>query len=358
MNVTLPRPRPNLEPLRPYNAASSIGARHNLSANEACLGASPAAVEAAKAALQWADRYPDGSASALRAAIAGRLRLDPERIVCGAGSEELISLVVQAYCAPDDEVLFSQYGFIKYELAARAHGANPVRASEAAFTADVDALLRAVTPRTRVLFLANPNNPTGTCLPDSEVRRLRGGLREDIVLVVDAAYAEFVERPDYSDGLALAGETGNTIALRTFSKIHGLAALRCGWGYAARDLVDTLHKVRGAFNVSSVAQAAAAAAIADEAHVRRAREHNTKWLAWLSDRLRHAGLEVIPSVCNFLVVRFQDAAACQAALEALGRHSVLAMPLAGYGLPEALRITIGTEPANRAVAEALTENRA
>jgi histidinol-phosphate aminotransferase len=352
--VTLPRARPHLDPLRPYKAASSVGTKHNLSANEACLGPSPAAVAAAIGAMQSADRYPDGGASALRAAIAERYRLDPERVVCSAGSEELISLIVQAYCAPDDEVLFSQYGFIKYELAARACGAQPVRAREAAFTADVDALLEAVTPRTRVLFLANPNNPTGTCLPDGEVRRLRVALREDIVLVVDAAYAEFVERPDYGDGLALAGETENTIALRTFSKIHGLAGLRCGWGYGAIELVNVLHKVRGAFNVSSMAQAAAAAAIADEDHVRRAREHNTQWLAWLSDRLARAGLKVIPSVCNFLVVRFADAAACQSALVALGRHGVLAMPLTGYRLLEAMRITIGTEAANRAVAEALT----
>jgi histidinol-phosphate aminotransferase len=355
--MALPRPRPNLASLRPYQAAAGAEMTYNLSANEACLGPSPAALAAAAEATKSADRYPDGSALALREAIAARYRLDKERIVCGAGSEELISLIVQAYAAPGDEVLFSLYAFIKYELAARAYGAEPVRAPEKEFCADVDALLKAVTPRTRVLFLANPNNPTGTTLPDAEVRRLRAGLREDIVLVVDAAYAEFVERPDYADGLALAGETGNTIALRTFSKIHGLAGLRCGWGYAARDLVDTLHKVRGAFNVSCVAQAAAAAAVGDDAHERRAREHNTQWLSWLSERLQRAKLEVIPSVCNFLVVRFKDPAASQTAVAALARHGVLAMPLTGYGLPEALRISIGTEPANRAVAEALTEAR-
>jgi histidinol-phosphate aminotransferase len=353
--MTLPCPRANLESLRPYKAAGGNGAiTHNLSANEACLGPSPAAVSAAIEAAQSLDRYPDGGAVALRESIARRYGLDDDRIIGAAGSEELITLIVLAYAAPGDEVLFSRYGFIKYELAARACSAQPVRAPESAFHADVNALLQAVTPRTRVLFLANPNNPTGTYLPDSEVRRLRMALREDIVLVVDAAYAEFVERTDYADGLALAGETDNTIALRTFSKIHGLAGLRCGWGYGATPLIDTLHKVRGAFNVSSVAQAAAAAAIADEAHVRRARDHNTKWLAWLTDRLTGAGLELIPSVCNFVVVRFESAAACRNALQALASRSVLAMPLDGYGLPEALRITIGSEAANRAGAEALT----
>lgn len=349
-----PVARPNLDALRPYRAAGGIVAKYNLSANEACLGASPAAIAAAVAAAQSLDRYPDGSALALRTAIGNRYGLPTEHLICGAGSEELISLIVQAYAAPDDEVLFSQYGFIKYELAARAYGAIPVRAPETAFTADVNALLDAVTPRTRIVFLANPNNPTSTYLPEGEVRRLRSGLRADIVLVIDAAYAEFVERQDYSDGCTLAQESGNTLALHTFSKIHGLAGLRCGWGYGAPALIETLHKVRGAFNVSTVAQSAATAAIGDLAHERQAREHNTHWLAWLSAQLEAAGLDVIPSVCNFLVARFKDVPACQAAVDALAAQSVLAMGLSGYGLPQALRITVGTSEANHAVVKALT----
>jgi histidinol-phosphate aminotransferase len=301
------------------------------------------------------ERYPDGGCSALRQAISERYGLEADRIVCGAGSEELISLIVQAYAAPDDEVLFSQYGFIKYELAARAYGAVPVRGAEMDFTADVDALLGAVTPRTRIVFLANPNNPTGTYIGDAEVRRLRAGLREDIVLVVDAAYAEYVICDDYRDGLDLARETPNTLSLRTFSKIHGLAGLRVGWGYGAAALIETLHKVRGAFNVGAVGQTAAAAAIADTAHERRAREHNLHWLPWLSRQLEALGLDVIPSVCNFLVVRFRDANAFQAGIESLARHGVLATPLGGYGLPQALRITVGTAQANEAVVHAMKE---
>ena len=352
--MTLPRARSNLDALRPYQAVGGVNAKYNLSANEACLGASPAAVAAAIEAARSANHYPDGGCHDLRRAISARYRLDPDRVMCGAGSEELISLIVQAYAAPGDEVLFSQYGFIKYELAARAYGATPVRAPEPAFVADVDALLAAATPLTRVVFLANPNNPTGTYLPAAEVTRLRRGLAENVILVIDAAYAEFVERPDYDDGLALAGDTRNTLALRTFSKIHGLAGLRCGWGYGTPELIGAMHKVRGAFNVNSLAQAAAAAAIGDLAHEKRARAHNSHWLAWLGPSLRALGLEVIPSVCNFLVVRFADGEACRSALSSLAARSVLAMPLTGYGLPEALRITIGTEPANHAVRDALS----
>lgn len=351
--MTLPAPRPNLRELRPYQAAGGFEPTHNLSANESCLGASPAAIDAAAAATRQLERYPDGGCSALRQALVERYEVDAGCIVCGAGSEELISLIVQAYAAPGDEVLFSQYGFIKYELAARAYGAVPVRAPETAFTADVDALLAAATPRTRIVFLANPNNPTGTFIDAAEVRRLRAGLREDILLVIDAAYAEYVTRDDYDDGIDLARETMNTLALRTFSKIHGLAALRMGWGYGAPALIETLHKVRGAFNVNAVAQAAATAAIGDLDHERRAREHNDRWLPWLSQQLTALELDVIPSVCNFVAVRFADAEACRAGVDALARRGVLVTPLAGYGLPETLRVTVGTEQANEAVVDAL-----
>jgi histidinol-phosphate aminotransferase len=355
--MTLPAPRPNLRELRPYQAASGFKPTHNLSANESCLGTSPSAIDAAAAATRLLEHYPDGGCNVLRQALAARYGLQADHIICGAGSEELISLIVQAYTAPGDEVLFSQHGFIKYELAARTYGAVPVRAPETVFTADVNALLAAVTPRSRIVFLANPNNPTGTFIDEAEVRRLRAGLREDILLVIDAAYAEYVTRDDYGDGFDLARETMNTLALRTFSKIHGLAGLRVGWGYGAPALVETLHKVRGAFNVNTVAQAAATAAIGDPDHERRAREHNTRWLPWLSQQLDGLGLDVVPSVCNFVAVRFADAEACRAGMDALARRGVLVTPLSSYGLPETLRITVGTEQANEAVVDALKETR-
>lgn len=353
--MSRPKPLPHLAALQPYRASAAQHVRFNLSANEAFLGASPLALAAAMEASRDPATYPDGNATRLREAIAERYDLDPVRIVCSAGSEELISLLVQAYAAPSEEVLFSQYGFIKYELAARAYGALPVRAPERDCVANVDALLAGATERTRILFLANPNNPTGTYISAEEVRRLRAGLREDVLLVIDAAYAEYVESPDYSDGLAFAHLTENTIMLRTFSKIHGLAGLRCGWGYAAASVVESLHRVRAAFNVGAVAQAAATAAIRDLLHEGRAREHTHRSREQLAERLRAVGLRVIPSVCNFLAVRFSDAPAAQHALQALAAVGVLVMPLAGYGLPEALRITIGSPEANALVGQTLEE---
>jgi histidinol-phosphate aminotransferase len=353
--MSMPTPLPHLSVLRPYQAAGGFTPRHNLSANESCLGASAVAIAAAAAATSSLERYPDGGCRALRDAIAARYGLLADQIICSAGSEELISLIVQAYAAPGDEVLFSQNGFIKYELAARAYGAVPVRAPERDFTADVDALLAAVTPRTRVLFLANPNNPTGTYIPEAELQRLHAGLRDEVLLVIDAAYAEYVTREDYDCGFTLAQETANTLALRTFSKIHGLAALRVGWGFGAPALIETLHKVRGAFNVGSVSQAAATAAIGDVAHEQRARDHNERWLPWLSWQLARLGLDIVPSVCNFVVVRFASAEDCKAGAAALERHGVMTMPLGGYGLPQAMRITIGTAEANEAVVAALEE---
>jgi histidinol-phosphate aminotransferase len=350
-----PRPLAHLDALRPYQAAGGFVPRYNLSANEAFLGPSGAAAEALEGAAGDLFRYPDGACTALREAIAVRYELTADKIICTAGSEELISLIVQAFVAPGKEVLFSQYGFIKYELAARAYGAEPVRASEVAFTANVGSLLAAVTVNTRVLFLANPNNPTGTQIIGAELRELRDGLRSDILLVVDAAYAEFVEDVGYEDGLALAGSTANTLALRTFSKIHGLAALRCGWGYGDLDLVNALHKVRGAFNVSAPAQIAATAAIQDQVHEASARAHNTRWRAWLAAQLTNAGYRVCPSATNFLMVVFDDAQRCQDACAQLRRHGVLALSLGGYGLPQAMRITVGTEDANRTVVRALCE---
>jgi histidinol-phosphate aminotransferase len=352
-----PTPRQSLLALRPYKAAAAgrVLPRHNLSANESCLGPSSAAIEAAAAACRNLELYPDGGSTSLRKALGSRFALDPEAIVCGAGSEELISLIVQAYVEPGDEVLFSHHGFIKYELATHAVGAVPIRAPETDFTADSDALIEAVTPRTQILFLANPNNPTGTFVPARDVRRLREELRQDILLVVDAAYAEYISRADYDDGLMLARETSNTLVLRTFSKIYGLAGLRVGWGFGSRALIDTLNKVRGAFNVSAIAQAAATAAIHDLDHESRARQHNDRWLPWLSDRLAGLGLMVVPSVCNFVMVRFTDPATAQAAERALAAQDVLTLRLAGYGLPEALRITVGTAEANEAVIAALAQ---
>lgn len=326
-----------------------------LSSNETPLGPSPDAIAAFKTTAAELERYPDGQAAELRQAIARRYGLDADRIVCGAGSDELISLIAHAYLGPGDEGLFTEHGFLLYRIVVLAAGATPVVVPETNLTADVDAILTHVTDRTRVVFLANPNNPTGTYLPIDEVRRLRAGLRDDILLVLDAAYAEYVRRNDYEAGLELVATTANTVMTRTFSKIFGLAGLRIGWAYCPADVADALNRIRGPFNLSTPAIAAGAAAIKDTAHIEKAVRHNDEWLPWLTAEIEKLGLAVTPSVANFLLIHFptgegRDAAACDAFLKARG---IILRRVGGYGLPHALRLTVGTAEENRKVREAL-----
>jgi histidinol-phosphate aminotransferase len=354
------QPRPGLLDIKPYvpGAAAPAGAV-KLSSNENALGASPKAAEAFKAAAGRLQLYPDGGATKLREAIGKAEDIDPARIVCGAGSDELLQLIGRAYLAPGDTVVQSQYGFLVYRLVALQSGAHCVSAPERDYTADVDALIEAAKPGARIVFLANPNNPTGTWIPGSEVRRLRDGLPEDTLLVLDGAYAEFVDAPGWEDPIKLADEYSNVVVTRTFSKIHGLAALRLGWMYGPQEVVDVIHRVRGPFNVNLPAIEAGVAAISDPDFVRRSKAHNDQWLAYLSQQLGGLGLEVTPSVCNFVLVHFPDApgrTAADADRFLTGRGLVV-RALAPYGLPNALRITVGLEEHNRAVVEALTAFR-
>lgn len=326
-----------------------------LSSNETPLGASPKAIAAYRAAADQLERYPDGQAGALRAAIARRYGLDADRIVCGSGSDEVLSMLAHAYLGPGDEGLYTEHGFLVYRIAILACSATPVIAAETNFTADVDAILSKVTPRTKVVFLANPNNPTGTYVPIGEVRRLRAELPAGVLLVLDAAYAEYVKRNDYEAGLELVATTDNTVMTRTFSKIYGLAALRIGWAYCPAGVADVLNRIRGPFNLSAPSIAAGAAAIEDAAHVAAAVEHNEQWLGWLSGEIGQLGLDVTPSVGNFLLVHFPvDAAKGAAAADQfLKSRGIIVRRVAGYGLPNCLRITVGTEQENRAVVAAL-----
>jgi histidinol-phosphate aminotransferase len=354
-----PEPRPSVLEIAPYvpgkTKAGAVPAVHKLSSNETPLGASRKAIEAYKAAAEKLELYPDGAHTALREAIARRYGLDPARIVCGAGSDELISFLCNAYLGAGDEAVQSQYGFLMYAISTLAAGGRMVSAPERDFLADVDALLAAVTPKTKLVFLANPNNPTGTYLPFAEVKRLAESLPPHVLLVIDAAYAEYVRRNDYSAGLELAATMDNVVMLRTFSKIHGLAALRIGWMYGPAAVVDAVNRVRGPFNLGAAAIAAGAAAIDDTAHVENAIAHNEMWLGWLEAELTSLGLTVTPSVGNFLLVHFPDAEGKRAAdADAfLQDRGIVVRRMDGYGLKGALRITIGTEAANRAVAEAL-----
>ena len=357
--MTLPRPQPGILDISAYvpGATGSEPDAIKLSSNESALGPSPKAIEAYRAASARLERYPDGSSVALRQALAATYGINPARIVCGAGSDELLQLIAAAYLGPGTEALFSQYGFVVYKLATLARGATPVIAPERGHTTDVDALLARVTGRTRVVFLANPNNPTGTYIPFSEVRRLHRGLPPDVVLVLDAAYAEYVRRNDYEAGLELVATSQNTVMLRTFSKAYGLAGLRLGWAYGPEGIVDVLNRIRTAFNVSAAAQAAGIAALSDPGHVDKAVAHNDVWLAWMAEKLAALGLDITPSVGNFLLIGFPSgkAKSASAAETFLKSRSIYLRPMGAYDLGHSLRLTIGTEAENKAVVAALTD---
>jgi histidinol-phosphate aminotransferase len=363
MGNSAPQPRPGILDISAYVPGESEvpgGIKPiKLSSNESPLGASPKAIAAYKALADQLERYPDGGATALRRAIAQRYGLDPSRIVCGCGSDELIGLIAHHYAGPGDEVLYSEHGFLMFKISTLASGATPVAAPERSFRVDVDAMLARVGPRTKVVFLANPNNPTGTYIPHDEVRRLHGGLPGNVLLVLDAAYGEYVRRNDYEAGLELVATTANTVMLRTFSKIYGLAALRLGWAYCPAAVADVLNRVRGPFNVTAPAIAAGVAALDDLDHVERSVAHNEKWLPWVTAELGKIGLEVTPSIGNFVLLHFparQDARKSAAAADAfLKGRGIILRPVGAYGLPNALRMTIGTEEENRAVVAALAE---
>src|SRR5271155_1770995 len=308
--ATGPVPRPGILDIAPYvgGDATIAGVERpiRLASNESALGPSPKAIAAYSALASEIHRYPEGSAEVLRQAIGQCHGLDPARIVCGAGSDELIALLLRCYAGPGDEVLYSRHGFLMYPIGALSVGATPVAAPERALTADVDALLDRVTPRTRMVFIANPNNPTGTYLGAEALARLHKRLPSSVVLAIDSAYAEFVNRNDYESGAALVDRADNVVMLRTFSKIYALAGLRLGWGYFPPPIADLLNRVRGPFNVSTPALAAGVAAVEDTIALKRARAHNDRWLPWFSDRLASFGLALTPSVGNFVLPRLPD----------------------------------------------------
>ena len=356
-----PKPGPGILDIAPYIPGRAEGEGdgpvHKLSSNESPLGASPKAREAFRALADRLEFYPDGAAHDLRDALAARHGLNPERIICGNGSDELLELIAHAYLQPGDEAIHTEHGFLVYPIAIRANGATPVVAPEKNLTADVDAILERVTERTKIVFLANPNNPTGTYLPFDEVKRLHAGLPESCLLVLDAAYAEYVRRNDYEAGIELVSQAENVVMTRTFSKAYGLAGLRLGWLYGPPGVIDVLNRVRGPFNVNAAALAAGVAAVEDAAHLERAVAHNEKWLPWLSEKLTALGLEVTPSAGNFLLVHFpaeEEHSAAQADAF-LVRRGLILRAMGAYGFPNALRLSVGTEEANRALVAALEE---
>ncbi len=356
-----PVPRPGVLDIEAYEPGRSHapGAAkvYKLSSNETPLGPSPKAVEAFHAAAGSLAYYPDGAARALREAIGRTFGLDPARIVCGAGSDDLLNLLAQAYLTAGDEAIFTTHSFLVYRNATLAAGGKPVVAPERAYTTDVDAILKAVTPRTRLVFIANPNNPTGTYLPIAEVRRLHAALSPRTLLVLDAAYAEYVRRNDYEAGIELTATSENVVMTRTFSKVYGLAALRLGWMYAPAHVIDVVNRIRGPFNVNTPANAAGVAALGDSAHVERGVAHNARWLPWLAEEIQALGLDVTPSVANFILIHFpkKSGKSAKDADAFLLKRGLVLRRLEPYHLPDALRLTVGSEEANRLVVTALGE---
>ncbi|TIN29924.1 MAG: histidinol-phosphate transaminase [Mesorhizobium sp.] len=355
-----PTPRAGIMDIDAYvpgksTAPAGVAKVYKLSSNENPLGPSPKAIEAAREIAGKLDVYPDGTARRLREAIAEVHGLNPQNIICSNGSDEILGLLAQTYLAPGDEAVITEHAFMVYKIYIQSAGAVPVTIKETDERADIDAILAAVTPRTKIVFLANPNNPTGTYVPFQEVRRLHAALPKNVLLVLDAAYAEYVRRNDYEAGIELVGSAENVVMTRTFSKI-GLGGARIGWMYAPMHIVDAINRVRGPFNVNATAIEAGIAAIRDRAHVERSVAHNETWLAWLSEEFTKLGLRVTPSVGNFILIHFPENQkhSAAAADDYLTARGYILRRVSGYGFPNALRMTVGTEEANRGVVAALT----
>lgn len=360
--MSRPVPRPGILDIAPYTPGKSPvpepGRKvFKLSANETPFGPSPKAMEVYRAAAAHLEDYPEGTSRVLREAIGRAYGLDPNRIICGAGSDEILNLLAHTYLGPGDEAISTTHGFLVYPIATMANGATNVVAPERDYTADVDAILARITDRTRLVWLANPNNPTGTYLPFDEVKRLHAGLPGNVLLVLDAAYADYVSKNDYEMGIELVATTENTVITHTFSKIHGLAALRIGWMFGPAQIVDAVNRIRGPFNVSTPAMLAAVAAIEDTAHQAMSKQHTEKWRSWLTEEIGKLGLKVTPSVGNFVLIHFPTARG-KTSTEAdafLTKRGLVLRALNNYGLPHALRMTIGTEEANRLVLDGLRD---
>ncbi|MGB0682148.1 MAG: histidinol-phosphate transaminase [Magnetovibrionaceae bacterium] len=343
-----PSPRPGILEIAPYKGgdASLPGVTRviKLASNEGPFGPSPKAMAAFSETAAKLHLYPDGGSVQLRKAIAGVYGLEADRIVCGTGSDELLALLARAYAGPGDEVILSEHEFLMYRIAALSAGATPVEVPMVDLCCSVDNILGAVSANTRIVFLANPNNPIGTFVPKAELARLAAGLPEDCLLVIDSAYAEYVERDDYEPGVALVNQYPNVIMTRTFSKIYALGGLRIGWGYGSPEVIDVLDRIRGVFNVTLPGQAAAQAAVEDIEFVERCRDHNRTCRAWFAEALRAFGLTVPPSEGNFVLVRFPDGQAQAAAAdETLRKAGIIVRVMKSYGFEDALRISIGPE---------------
>ncbi len=353
-------PKPGIEKIALYQGGDAhvdgVNRSVKLSSNENPLGASEAAQDAYRALAGDLQLYPSTDHSELRQAIADVHDLEKRNIICGAGSDEIISFLCNAYAGPGDEVLYSEHGFLMYPISAKVAGATPVTAPETDRCTDIDALIAGVNERTRLVFVANPNNPTGTMVSNDDLARLADALPDTCMLVIDGAYAEYVD--GYDGGASIVAARDNVVMTRTFSKIYGLGGLRVGWAYAPDHVIDTLNRVRGPFNVSSPGLAAANAAMLDRAYVDHCRETNTRWRDWMAQELAEIGIPSDPSAANFILARFTDDQTAVDADAWLRKFGLITRRVAGYGLPHCLRITVGDEEACRSVVKYLGEFQA
>jgi histidinol-phosphate aminotransferase len=344
--MTTPSPRPEILTIHPYVAGESElpGANRTvkLSSNEGAFGVPPSAQAAIAKAASESFRYPDGGADKLRVAIGGRWGLDPARIVCGAGSDDLLYQFCLSYGGPGRDIVMSAHGFSIYQIAGTYAGSRVIKVPERNLTTDLDAMLAAVSPATRLMFIANPNNPTGSMVPSEDLARFRAKLPPEVLLVLDSAYAEYVTHPAYDAGVKLVDATDNTVMTRTFSKVFGLGGMRIGWCYAPPAIVDVLNRVRGPFNVSVAAQAAAIAALSEPGWVEKGCSHNAEYRPKLAAGIEASGLKVWPSEANFVLVDLGTAAAADAADLFLRKNGIIVRKVGGYGLPHCLRVTVGT----------------
>jgi histidinol-phosphate aminotransferase len=357
--MTSPSPRPEILTIHPYVAGESEiqGANRTikLSSNEGAFGVPPSARAAIAEVASETYRYPDGGADRLRAALGKRWSLDPARIVCGAGSDDLLYQFCLSYGGPGRDIIMSAHGFSIYHIAGTYAGSRVIKVPERNLTADLDAMLAAVSPATRLIFLANPNNPTGSMVPADEVARFRTALPPEVLLVLDSAYAEYVTHPAYDAGTKLVDATDNTVMTRTFSKVFGLGGMRIGWCYAPPAIVDVLNRVRGPFNVSVAAQAAAIAALAEPGWVEKGCAHNAEYRPKLTAGIEAAGLKVWPSEGNFVLVDLGTVEAANAADAFLRANGIIVRKVGGYGLPHCLRVTVGTAEEVGLVVDAFAE---
>lgn len=354
-----PVAKPGILDIAPYVGGKSriegVAEPMKLSSNENALGAGHKAREAFLAASTHIHMYPDGRASKLRDAVAAHHGLEPERLIFGNGSDEVFALLNQCYLTPGDNIVTGQYGFLAYRISALANQASVKLAPEPGFKAEVEAILEQVDERTKLVYISSPSNPTGSYNTAEETRRLHAALPSNVLLVIDEAYAEFVTAPDWETSFPLARDASNIVVTRTFSKIHGLGGLRIGFGYAPLKVAEAVDRIRLPFNVSVPGLDAAVAALGDAAHQKASRDLVETWRPRLTQAIRGFGFEVFPSAGNFVLVRFRDAAQAAAANDYLNAKGIIVRPVGGYGLPEALRITVGTEDQNRAVIDALSE---